>query len=253
MLELGEPAITRSKTITGGSVSGVATRDGQTIDRSGSMPSVDEVLERYVQAVGGAKALTAMTSRVAKGTINVVGVSRGGTVELYSKAPNKTLTVMQAHPFGLIKLGFNGRVGWAQTAGGLRVVKGPELVAIQRDSDFYNPATLRVHYPKINLLGRSKIGYREVYVLELQPAVGTPERLYIDANTYLPARVNVVRIDPSQRAVAVEMYLDDWREVDGIKVPFRISQRFPGMSLGITLTEVKHNVALDDSLFERPT
>jgi hypothetical protein len=194
-----------------------------------------------------------MTSRVAKGTVDIVGVSRGGTVELYSKAPNKTLTVMQAHPLGLVKLGFNGRLGWAQTVGGIRVVKGAELIGLQRDSDFYSPATLRANYPKINLLGRSKIGYREVYVLELQPAVGTPERLYMDANTYLPVRVNVVRTNASQRAVAVEIYLDNWTDVDGIKIPLRITQSFPGMSLGITLTDIKHNVTIDDSLFEKPT
>jgi tetratricopeptide (TPR) repeat protein len=252
MLQLEEPATTRSETVTGGSASGVSTRDGHTIDSSGLMPSVDEMLERYVQAVGGIRALTAMTTRVARGTIDIVGVSRGGTVELYSKAPNKTLTVIRAQPLGRVKRGFNGRVGWAQTASGLRIVQGSELVGIQRDSDFYNPATLRVNYPKINLLGRSKIGYREVYVLELHPVVGTPERLYMDANTYLPVRVNVVRTNASQRAVAVEIYLDDWREVDGIKVPFRITQGSPGLNVGITLIDIKHNVALDDSLFERP-
>jgi tetratricopeptide (TPR) repeat protein len=253
MLELEGPAAPRSETVTGGSVPGTATRDGQTIDSSGSMPSVDEMLERYLQAAGGNRALAATTSRVAKGTVDIPGVSRGGTVELYFKAPNKTLTVMRAHPFGLVKLGFNGRVGWAQTVGGLRVVKGAELIGLQRDSDFYNPATLRANYPKINLLGRSKIGFREVYVLELQPAVGTPERLYMDANTYLPIRVNVVRTNTSQRPVPVEIYLDDWREVDGIKLPFRITQGFPGMSVAITLTDIKHNLAIDDSLFERPT
>jgi tetratricopeptide (TPR) repeat protein len=252
MLELEETATTRSGTVTGGSASGVATRDGQTIDSSGSMPSVDEMLERYVQAVGGIGALTVIKTRVAKGTIDIVGVSRGGSVELYFKAPNKTLTVIRAQPLSLVKLGFNGRVGWAQTPGGLRIVKGSELVGIQRDSDFYNPATLRVNYPKINLLGRSKIGYREVYVLELHPGVGTPERLYMDANTYLPVRVNVMRTNASQRAVAVEIYLDDWREVDGIKVPFRITQGSPGLNVGITLIDIKYNVALDDSLFERP-
>ncbi|CAN5865830.1 hypothetical protein BH18ACI4_BH18ACI4_14960 [soil metagenome] len=253
MLKLDEPATTRSEALTGGSVSGAAIRDGNTIDSSGPLPTADELIESYVQAVGGSRALAAVTSRVAKGTVNIVGMSRGGTFELYYKTPNKSLIVMQAHPFGLVKLGFNGGVAWAQTAGRLRPVKGSELIGIQRDSDFYNPATLRANYPKIKLLGRSKIGYRPVYLLELQPAAGTPERLYLDADTNLPVRVNVVRMNASQRPVAVEIYLDDWREIDGIKVPFRITQSFPGMSVGITLNEIKHNVALADSLFEKPS
>ena len=84
---------------------------------------------------------------------------------------------MQAQPFGLVKVGFNGRVGWGQTVKGTRVVKGPELVALQRDSDFYNPLTIKSIYPKIKLLGTSKIGYREVYVIELDPAASSAEKL----------------------------------------------------------------------------
>lgn len=201
------------------------------------MPSVNELINSYVKAVGGGKtleALAAMTSRVAKGTVDVVGVSRGGTVEIYSKGRNKTLTVMRAHPFGVVKLGFNGSMAW--TTGS--AAKGAELGAIH----FYNPAELRTNYPKITVLGKSKIGFREVYLLELQPAVGTPVKLFLDANTHMPVRVN---------AANVEIYLDDWREVGGVKIPFSMTQHFPAMTLKITLKETQFNVALEDSLFEK--
>ena len=127
-------------------------------------------------------------------------------------------------------------VAWRGRAGS--AAKGAELSAIH----FYDPAELRANYPKITLLGKSKIGFREVYLLELQPAVGAPEKLFLDANTHLPVRVN---------AANVEIYLDDWREVDGIKIPFSITQRFPARSLKITLKEIQYNVALEDSLFEK--
>jgi tetratricopeptide (TPR) repeat protein len=252
MLVLDNP-LPKPRTITVGPLPETAIRDGQTIESSGSLPSVDDVLKRYVQAIGGENALSSAKTRVIKGTVNIIGVSRGGTIELYAKPPNKTLTIMRAHPIGLVKMGFNGIAGWAQLATGFRVVKGPELIALQRDSDFYNPLTLRSHYPKIRLLGTSKIGYRQVYVLELQPPAGPPEKLYLDATTYLPVRVNVVRSVAGRPAVPMEIYFDDWREVDGIKIPFGLTQALPGMTLGITLNEIKHNVPLDDSLFEKPT
>jgi hypothetical protein len=50
----------------------------------------------------------------------------------------------------------------------------------------------------------------------------------------------------------VEIYFDDWRDVDGIKVPFRISQKFSGRALAFTVKEIRHNVAMDDRLFEAP-
>ena len=99
--ELDQPPAATSVIVSGGSISGSAIRDGRTIDNSGPMPSVNELIDSYVEAIGGGKTLAtlaAMTSRVAKGTVDVVGVSRGGTVEIYSKGPNKTLTVMRGPP-----------------------------------------------------------------------------------------------------------------------------------------------------------
>jgi hypothetical protein len=95
----------------------------------------------------------------------------------------------------------------------------------------------------------SKIGYREVYVLELQPVTGPLEKLYLDPQTYLPVRINTTQILGTVSA-PVETYLDDWREVDGVKYPFSISQSFPKLTLTFKVTEIKHNVALAASLFE---
>jgi hypothetical protein len=95
----------------------------------------------------------------------------------------------------------------------------------------------------------SKIGFRDVYVLDLQPAIGPVERMYLDAKTFLPARINSVRVNGTV-SEPVETYLDDWREVDGIKYPFAISERFARMTLTFTVQEIKHNVALDARMFE---
>ncbi len=251
ILTLDTAVSTNPATITGGLTPG-SIRDGQTIENSTSLPSVDEVLNRYLEALGGAKAFKALTSRVAKGTVTIVGVSRGGSIEVHAKSPNKTLTVLQAHPIGLVKLGFDGIIGWAQTAQGVRILKGEELIALKRDSDFYNPVNLRANYPTIKLLGTSKIGYREVYVLELHPSQGFPEKLYLDSRTYLPVRVNAVRSIAGRRPVEAEIYFDDWKEVDGIKIPFNISQSMPNLTMGLAFQEIKHNVPIDDSLFEKP-
>jgi tetratricopeptide (TPR) repeat protein len=246
---IAEPVQTGTARVLGGESSGVAIRDGQTIENSGSLPTVDEVLGRYVEALGGAKAINAVTSRVIKGTVDVARISRGGTFEIYGQAPNKVLNVMQAHPLGTVKLGFNGRNGWTRTAAGMRPLKGVELASLQRHADLYGPVRVKNNFAKVTLAGMSKIGYRDVYVIDMQPTVGAVERLYLDAQTYLPVRMNTSRttgtiIEP------VEMYLDDWREVDGIKFPFSISQSSPKLTLAFTVKEIRHNIPIDPNLFD---
>ncbi|HVI71869.1 MAG TPA: hypothetical protein VM656_10325, partial [Pyrinomonadaceae bacterium] len=130
-------------------------------------------------------------------------------------------------------------------------LKGLELASLQRHSDFYAPARLKNNYPKVTLAGKSKIGFRDVYVVDLQPAAGPVERLYLDAQTFLPVRLNTVKTNGTVSA-PVEVYYDDWREIDGIKFPFSMSESFPKLTLTFNIKEIRHNVALDPAIFEPP-
>lgn len=248
----GEPVQPGTTRIMGGAGGTTAIRDGRSVENSGSLPTVDEVVARYVEASGGEKAITAVTSRVMKGTVDVAGMSRGGTYESYQQGPNKLYNMMDAHPFGLTKTGYNGRVAWSWGKEGTKIATTPvEIAQYQRDADLYLPVGLKQKYAKVTLAGTSQIGYRDVYVLDLQPAIGTPERLYLDVKTYLPVRLNKVQ-KFGNISVLVESYLDDWRTVDGIKLPFSLSVTAGKLSLSFTITEVHHNLPVDPRLFEPP-
>jgi FimV-like protein len=244
-----EPVQPSTGRLIGGASGGTIINDGQTIERSASLPAIDEILSKYVEAMGGAAAINAASTRVVKGQLDIASVSRGGSFETYAQAPNKVLTIMQAHPMGTNKVGYNGRSGWVRTSTGVRMLKGTELNALVREADFYGPLNLKTTYKKVTLAGTSKIGYREMYVLELQPAVGSADRLYLDAKTYLPARMNTYETVGAFSG-AVEIYLDDWQKVDGIMFPFSISQRLPKLTLSFTVKEIKHNVPIDSKIFE---
>ena len=248
-IAIAEPVQPSSSRMLGGTSSGVVVNDGQTVDKSGALPTVDELLAKYVEAIGGAAAVKAVSSRVVKGSVDIPGKMRGGKFETYAQAPNKIVTVIDTPPMGVSRVGFNGRNGWSRTSAGVRTLKGQELSSLLREANFYGLVTMKNDYAKITLAGKSKIGYREVFVLDLQPATGAVERVYFDAQTYLPVRVNTVARLMSTTA-PVEIYLDDWRAVDGVKYPFSVSQSFPGLTLLFTVTEIKHNVEIDAKMFE---
>lgn len=248
---IAEPERASTSRLLGGESGPVAINDGQTVDTSGALPAVDEVLNKYVQAVGGAAALNAVTSLVVKGTLDVVGISRGGNFEIYTVAPNKSLTIIQPGPTETIRVGYNGQIGWIQTPAGVRLLKGAELGALQNASEFSVLLNLKSSYAKLTLSGKSKIGYREVYVLDLQPASGPADRLFVDAETYLPVRMNSVRMHRGAPG-SLEIYYDDWREVDGLKLPYVITESFQKRTMTFTVKEIKINVPVDAKLFERP-
>ena len=245
---------TKGGIVIGGGSGGTSTvRDGQVIDNSGSLPSLDEVLAHYVDAMGGEKALRAVTSRVIKGTVDVTGLSHGGTYETFQQAPNKLYVITEAYPFGTIKTGYNGRIAWTSSKGTTTIVKNAaDLAAAARAADFFSPIGLKQKYAKVTLAGASQIGFRDVYVLELQAVAGAAvDRLYLDTKTYLPVRMNTMQTSGNIK-VPAQIYLDDWRAVDGIKFPFSITQSLPKLSMSFTITEIRHNVPIDANLFEPP-
>ena len=247
-VQAGAPRIS-----AGASTAGTSTvRDGQIIESSASLPSLDEVLARYVEAMGGEKAITAVTSRVIKGTVDITGLSHGGTYESYQEPPNKFYLLVQAYPFGIAKSGYNGRVAWTSSNATTTMMKNAADVAMFASvTTFFSPVGLKQRYAKVTLAGASQIGFRDVYVLELQPATGPAERLYLDTKTYLPVRMNKVQISGNMK-IPVQIYLDDWRAVDGIQFPFSMTESQPQLSMGFTITEVRHNIPIDTKLFNPP-
>jgi hypothetical protein len=222
------------------------------IVKDATLPSLETVLQKYVDAIGGQEALAKVTTRVTKGKVDLVGVSRGGPVESYMKAPNKSLTVMDVHPIGVTKEGFDGHSGWFfSKKRGMRNLNGPELAALIADADFYRDLRIKELYPTTKLLGKTKSGFRELYVVQAVPRQGVAEYFYFDVESGLLFRRDTTR-HTSDGMVRAEMYYGDWREVDGIRLPFSISQTMAEMTLAFTVLEVKHNVPLEEAVFRRP-
>ena len=222
------------------------------IVKDATLPSLETVLQKYVDAIGGKDALAKLTTRVTKGKVDLVGVSRGGKMEGYMKAPNRSLTVLDIHPLGITKQGFDGSSGWfSSKTAGIRNLKGPELAAFTADADFYHDLRIKELYPTTKLLGKTKSGFRELYVVQAVPRGGAAEYFYFDVESGLLFRRDTSR-QTSEGTMRAEMYYGDWREVDGIRLPFSITQTMGKQTLAFTVEEVKHNVPLEEAVFRRP-
>ena len=218
----------------------------------GSMPTVDQILDKYVMALGGKAAIEKHTSRVMKGTLDIPAAGVSGSAELYAKAPDKSLTLITVPGFGIVQEGFDGTVGWAEDPqSGLREKSGVELATTKLDSHFYRDINLKKLYPKMMLKGEEKVGERATYVIEATPAEGDPEKWYFDAETGLLLRMDVERESPLGKQ-PVEVYLDNYKEADGVKLPFSLRQVTSAFTINITIDKVTHGESIDDAKFKKP-
>jgi hypothetical protein len=100
-------------------------------------------------------------------------------------------------------------------------------------------------------VGTGTVGTRAAHIVEATPRIGAVEKLYFDVETGLLLRRDAM--SASSRGVArSELYFSDWREVDGVKIPFKTTELTAGATYIYTLEEVKHNVPLDEGIFRQP-
>jgi Photosynthetic reaction centre cytochrome C subunit len=210
-------------------------------------PSVEQILDRYVQAVGGAKALAKITTRISKGSrIGADGVLV--PEEVYQKAPDKLLTVT-SYPKVVFSNGFNGTVGWAHSSReGAMPVPDQILVQLKREAVFYKELKTQELYSNLTVLGRATVRDAEAYIIQATPLHGPTEKLFFDVRTGLLVR----RYSESATALGklpLQTDYEDYREVDGIKQPFLIHWSMPGRIWGRKIDQITQNVQLDEAKF----
>ena len=210
-------------------------------------PTLEQILDKYVQALGGRAALEKVNSRASKGTFTSNHLKTKGPIELYAKAPNKWLMVLLAQGYGNYRRGFNGTLAWEKYPGSREANNLSGFS--KRDAEFYLPLKFRETYPNVTLKGSEKIGEHEALVLEA-PAAGNPKRWYFDNQTGLLLRTET-RISSGKVLDSVDY--DDYRMVEGVQEPFsiRLIDR-DGTDFNIKLGEVKHNDLIDDVSFDKP-
>lgn len=225
---------------------------GATATPKPTPPTADEILAKYTEAIGGTAVIDAVKTRSMKGTwLTANGISLG--YEVYQTAPDKIYTVLNTPKQGVIERGFNGTTAWEKSQRGLRDLEGAELVFLRRYPDLSKDIKLKGQFTRLTFGGRDKIDGKDVYVLRGLGLDGKGERLFFDVQSGLLLR----RITSTPTMVGLipeQVDYDDYRDVGGMKIPFviRVSSTDPSNSSTRTFTEVKLNVPVDESKFNKP-
>src|SRR5215471_5741870 len=218
----------------------------------GALPAVDQILDKYVQAIGGKAAVQRVTSIVMKGTFEAPAFGASGTVERYSKAPNKLAIVVEVGGFGTVQSVFNGTAGWSQDPqNGMRELAGKELAQTKLEADIYRDIKLKELYPKMVVTGKDKVADRDAYVIEATSADGISAKMYFDAQSSLLVRTDQTAYNAGEE-LPTQTFFEDYKEVDGLKVPTTIRQTNPNISFTMKFTDLKSNVPVEDSKFTKP-
>jgi outer membrane lipoprotein-sorting protein len=227
-----------------------------------SAQTADEIVEKSLAAIGGRAALGKLTSRSTTGsmTVSTPAGEVSGSIEVLNQVPNKIRTLINLDLSSLgagsavIDQRFDGTSGFASDSmRGNRDITGDQLANL-RNGFFPTPLlNYKERGTKIELAaGKEKLGDREAYALTLTPTAGPPSHLFIDAQSYLPIKAVVTLDVPELGSMEQATEFSDYRDVDGVKVPFKVHGTSSVQTFTIVVTKVAHNVTIDPALFVKP-
>ena len=220
-------------------------------------PSADQVLDKYIQAAGGAQRLAGLTSFVATGTAVAYG-DLGGTAEfiIFAKTPNQrtALITYKDHPErGTSSWSFDGRTGWIKRGllGEYELI-GSELDGIRLEAQLAFPGQIKQVLDNWRGAATRSIGDRDFLAVQGSGPRGFLATLYFDPATGLLSRM--VRYGPSPIGrMPTQIDYGDYRDVGGIKFPFEYKFTWLDGRYTAKVNEVKANVAVDAARFGRPS
>ena len=213
-----------------------------------NLPTADQILDKYLAAVGGADALKKIKTRLQKGTLDAMGMQY--PIEVYSEAPDKRVSI--SHPqAGSSVTAFNGEVGWLSIPGGVHRMTAPEREAARIDAELYFPARVRELYKEFRVRPGEEINGRVTYLVSATAQGRPPLQLYFDQETGLLLRLVRYAETPLGRNPTQIDYAD-YRVTDGVKIPYRWTLARPNAIFTITVEKVQQNVPIDEKLFVPP-
>jgi zinc protease len=214
--------------------------------------AIDQILQRYEQALGGREAIDSVKSYKIEGSFQLPGMN--GKISGWHKEPDKTLTVMEFPRFGTLKKGFDGTTRWVQTPAGTVSDSNAEeeIAEMERDAEVFTAGRIKSLFDSMKLDYNARLDGREVHVIEGKPAKGPAEKLFFDVENGLLLRWDMARQQKNRGTVFVKVHLDDYKEVDGLKVPHKVRFAFESFNFTVQVEKLEHNITIDDAIFRKP-
>jgi hypothetical protein len=227
------------------------------LEQAPGMPTPDEILDKYIQAVGGAQRANALTSIVARGTNAGYGPeAEKRPMELYARAAGQRMVVTRTDS-GDSTTTYDGRNAWwvvphKPTPDPVLPLTGDDLAGAKLDTDLLFPGRIKQSLIEWRTGFPFTLGDKDVMVVQGRTSAGRPlVKLMFDDETGLLVRQLRYTASPIGR-VPTQIDYEDYREVAGVKIPHKWTMTWTDFRETFELTNVQANAAIPAARFAKP-
>ena len=217
---------------------------------TGNAPSPDDVIAKYLDAIGGAAAVSAVKTRREKGTISISG--RDLPVEIITSTGGKQITLVHLSDGDSITA-YDGVSGWSSAPNRpAHSLPSIESISARIETDLQLPTHMKQLFDQLKSMPAESIGDRQTNVVAGMDKGEIVSKFYFDKDSgYLLRILRYTKTPLGQSPTQIDN--GDYRDQDGLKVPFLKTTSRPNSRIAIRIDEVKFNVPVDDARFAFPT
>ncbi len=214
-------------------------------------PTGPAIVDRFIAVTGGPVAYAKVTSEAAEGMVNMGAQGVSGTVRVLKKAGN-TYTVIQIEGVGKLEEGVRNGVAWENNKiTGARVRSGDEREVYVRNAAIDLDNQWRKYFPAAVLEGSETVAGEDCHKVIMRPKSGEPETRFFSKKSGLLLKMTATM--PTQMGpMPMESTLSDYRDVHGLKRPFKMGVSAGGQMAEMTFSKWTINTPIPDAEFALP-
>ncbi len=214
------------------------------------LPTIDDLMALRMGSLGSSLWQNAQNMRM-KGKISYQNQGVEGRATALLVGEDRFRLDVNLGAFGRYSSGIQGGQAWtASKAHGFVQLEGPALAQARLQHPTVAFADLREAFLAVEVVAKTEFNWQDAYIVRATPRHGPVLTLTLSATTGATLKMEGFTFDLTTGATPVATTFEDYREVFGVRMPFRIIDESPAFGRSLTQYEdIRLNVPLDDESF----
>jgi outer membrane lipoprotein-sorting protein len=205
-----------------------------------------QIVEKYIDAIGGKDAYMNIKDRTMFMTATVQGMTIKMTV--YQKEPNKFKSIVEVAGMEQVIV-YDGKKAYMKANDKVQEITGKELDQLSYQANIHMAVEMDSLPVTMTLAGIEKVDEKDAYKIDYVSTSGDKWSEYYDKESFLKVK-EVKEVSTPQGSFTQDINYSDYKDYMGVKIPYKISQKLAGQELSLVLKSIEINTNLKDSIFE---
>jgi hypothetical protein len=209
----------------------------------------EKIIDQYIKAQGGSKLLSKVQTLTIEGTITNATDGKSGTYTVDTKLPNRYYSELVLGDRNVIEA-YNGKSAWHQTATGeITTLVGVEGAQLEAAGQYYNSRLVNAKKNKLGVafVGHAQVRGKDALQIEITTPAGLKREVFFDPQTHL-----ILKESAPIGGIEEQILYDDYRPVNGLKLPHKIELHRGDDSYDIAVTRAAVNGTVGERVFDFP-